>query len=119
MGSRRLLVIAPDADYRQSLAFVLEAEGFVAVDYPQLPLPPQLARAPFDCTVLDLKVIRGLSPDAAIRFCDQACPLVLLGARAPDWLENTHCHHVETPVIVDRLISAVHAAIQHTPFSAI
>ena len=119
MGPRRLLVIAPDADYRQSLAFVLEAEGFAVADHPGPPLPPRLAGEGFACTVLDLKSLRGLSPEVATSFCAQLAPAVLLGPRAPEWLAGTGCQHVETPIIEDRLLAAVRAAIAAPPRSAI
>lgn len=74
-----ILVIAPNADLRQSLRFALEADGHSIAAYPGL---GDVAEPPgrFDCTVLDHHAVDANA--AASGFLSAFSPVVLLANTA-------------------------------------
>lgn len=108
MAPARLLVVAPDVDLRSSLAFALEAEGFVVVARDLLPDPGVALR--FDCCIIEQKALApGLQP--AIEFCDAVQPIVLLAARPLPWLAHRVAHVVETPDTAGAMLRAVRMSV--------
>jgi len=114
MSTGRLLVVAADADVRQSLVFALETEGFTVTPSAELPTRAWLRENKFDCTVLDQRVLRG-EPYESVAFCIASHPVVLLAAKPFGWLLEWVSQVVETPVVEDRLLQAVHAASRPKP----
>ena len=77
MASGRLLIVAPDADLRLSLQFVLEAEGYMVTA--RANISETTAQERFDCTILDHRAAIGPTADIAA-FCRRAHPVVLLAS---------------------------------------
>ncbi len=102
-----ILVIAPGHELRRSLAFFLEAEGYVVTSHSEVP-GAQCGRG-YDAVVLDQKAA-GRSPPTVLSLC-QSAPVVLLSGGAPDWLRDTVQRVVETPVIGDALSVAIRETI--------
>ena len=53
MASGRILIVAPNNDLRESLAFALEAEGYEVSLSSELPDLSWVSKQGFDATVLD------------------------------------------------------------------
>ncbi len=105
----RVLVIAPNPDLRRSLAFALEAEGYVVTSRDAV-LDGGITRG-YDCVVLDHKAAAAASRDRAIAFCREAFPVVLLAGTPQPWLLPEVFEAVPTPVIADSLSRAVANAV--------
>jgi CheY-like chemotaxis protein len=99
----RILVIAPNPDFRRSLVFALEAEGCVVTSVPEIPASDFRG---FDVVVLDHRAAKG-SQSVVIDFCRRAPPLILLAGSPKQWLVERACRVVQTPVVGDALIRAV------------
>lgn len=108
MSSGRILLLAQDSDYRHSLSFLLEAEGYEVRAEAMLPPPSAGAQ---DCVVLDHRVLRPVSAEAALAFCRRSAPVILLGSRAPLWFDLSVGRHVETPIVENRLVITIRDAI--------
>jgi hypothetical protein len=105
----RVLVIAPNSDFRQSLRFALEAEGYAVTDVTAIPV----GRIPaYDAVVLDHKATRGPRQDV-LHFCEQSQPVVLLDGHPQAWLAERIFRAVPTPLRGDALSHAVADAVRH------
>ncbi len=108
-GGARILVVVPDAPVRQSLRFVLEAEGYGVLWLDQLPASP-MSDPGYDCAVVDEDAIRAL-PDGWRRLRDAGLPLVLL----VDTLEDgavEGAHSVRKPLLGSALVEAVRISLR-------
>lgn len=110
MSTGRLLVVAADQDVRRSLVFALEAEGFAVTESDGVPPRAWTQDNRFDCTILDQRVLQG-RPYESLAFCISSHPVVLLASRPRAWLTEWVTQVVETPVIDDALVDAVHVAL--------
>ena len=106
--SRRLLIVAPDADLRRSLEFMLEAEGHEVVAHAAL-WDAELTQK-FDCTIVDH---RAIAPPyaAVIAFCRQAAPVILLAGAPLPWLTELVFRVVQKPLLGSPLIAAIESAL--------
>jgi FixJ family two-component response regulator len=105
---RRLLIVAPDTDLRQSLEFMLEADGYEVVSYPTIEAVQFLER--FDCTILDH---RAIAPpiEAVMAFCRLAIPVILLAGTPVPWLEEMVFCLVQKPLLGGPLLAAIESAL--------
>ena len=110
MPSRRLLIVAPDDEVRQSLVFALEAEGYDVAALGQLPGPEWLSAHRQDCTILDQRAVRPCDRDALAVFL-AAAPAVLLAHRPQPWLSERVRATVDTPAREGAMLRAVEGAL--------
>jgi hypothetical protein len=111
----RVLVISPNPEFRRSLAFALEAEGYVVTSHAVL-LAPDEGRG-YDCVVLDHKAANLVPRETALDFCAHSPHIVLLGGRTEKWLSSRVFRAVEIPQKGDALTTAVRAAIDDASVS--
>lgn len=104
----RILIVASDPSFRQSLRFVLEAEGCDVHAVEHLPSADALA-AGYDCIVVDRSDSwkSGLPPALAAL----GKPLILLVDYRQDIAEEGELRFVEKPLLGRTLIDAVHGAL--------
>ena len=114
MAAGRILVIAPELDMRDSLQFVLEAEGYEVTQRPRIDFDGPLADTSYDVTVIDHRALAG-PEHRAIQYCDSHGPVVLLSSRPISWLMEHVAQHVEKPVVGDSVVAAVHSALLQRP----
>ena len=104
----KILIVASDPSIRQSLRFVLEAEG---CDVRAVELLPSLdaVRAGYDCIVVDRSDSwkNGLPP-ALAAF---GKPVILLVDYRQDVAEEGDLRFVEKPLLGRTLVDAVHGAL--------
>ena len=113
MTSRRLLVIAPDLDLLRSIAFALEAEGYVVTSHAAI--PGNHGALGYDCVILDHAAASG--PRAAVlSFCRESWPIVLLAGTAQHWLGPEVFRVLRTPLAVGMLSDAVRQALEARAF---
>lgn len=103
-----ILIVASDPSFRQSLRFVLEAEGCNVHAVERLPsadAPP----ADYDCIVVDRSDSwrNGLPPEVAAL----GKPLILLVDYRQDMAEESELRFVEKPLLGRTLIDAVRGAL--------
>lgn len=110
MPSGHLLLVAPDADLRESLAFVLDAEGFSVTARTALPARSWLAGNRFGCTIVDQKAFEGEDYEA-IAFCIKAHPVVLMAERPHPWLAEWVVKSVQLPLRGHEVAAAVAEAM--------
>lgn len=106
MAVGRILVIAPDRDFRRSLAFMLEAEGYAVEVLAEL--PDQASAA--DAVVLDQAALAG--PDAQTLAFLRSAPIVLLATRPHPWLVGLVTAVVDIPAIGNAVSLALGRAMQ-------
>lgn len=103
MSAGHILVIAPNPDFRRSLVFALESEGYSVTTQGGLtPLPGEH----YDAIVLDQKAVRGAPPGDA-----STTPVVLLTGHPRDLAMINVFRAVPTPLAGDVLIAAVADAV--------
>lgn len=112
MAKGQLLIIAPDADLRQSLKFMLESEGYGVVPRDSISAMPE--RGGFDCTVLDHKAITGSAADV-LAFCEKAKPVILLAGLSVPWLTDKVFRVIQKPLLGEPLVAAVRDALHQSP----
>lgn len=110
MAVGRILVIAPELDMRDSLQFVLEAEGYEVTSRPRIDFDGPPADGKYDVTVIDHRALAG-PHHRAIQYCESHGPVVLLSSRPIPWLMEHVAQHVEKPVVGDSVIDAVRLAL--------
>ncbi len=106
MRPRKILIVVPEEDLRQSIVFALEAEGLEVVTCARLEdilALPRLARA--DCMIVDDKAFRGSSGYDGLP--NPAMPVVLLADTVAD--TRTECVDVTLlkPLLGRSLVDAV------------
>lgn len=107
----KLLVLAPDPDFRQSLQFALEAEGYSVVGLASL-TDPACTADDVDCVILDHHAAQGHLP-AAIAFAESMAPVILL-ANADTHPLAAHCFRTVTkPLLGPYLSQAIASALRH------
>ena len=109
MTAGNILVIAPNADFRQSLAFALETEGYSVETRGDLASLGQLEQ--FDAIVLDHKAIRQEPIDRVVHANHSQVPVILLASRPGDWLATKAFRTVPTPLMGSVLSDAVADAV--------
>jgi DNA-binding response OmpR family regulator len=104
----RILIVASDPSFRQSLRFVLEAEGCDVHAVERLPSADALP-ADYDCIVVDRSDSwrNGLPPELAAL----GKPLILLVDYRQDMAEEGELRFVEKPLLGRTLIDAVRGAL--------
>jgi len=103
-----VLVIAPDAELRQSLAFVFEANNFEVRTCTAWPPPYQLGQ--FDVIILDETAVpRSLYADESLRLAHHQ--LILLAGRVGPIPPIPHAQLVHKPLLDTLLLDAVYAMI--------
>ena len=109
MPSKRILVIAPDTDLRQSLTFALEAEHFAVTK--RASIGARLVPGDYDCAIVDH---HGLGEDLekAKVFVAAFAPVVLLANRSHN-LSPRVFRTILKPGLGSAVIDAVHAALAH------
>jgi FixJ family two-component response regulator len=105
----KVVVIAVNRDLRKSLAFALQADGYVVTSFATM-IEASQAKG-FDCVVLDHRVTKTADRDAVLDFCTSAPPIVLLAGTPQHWLLSRVASIVETPHLGAALTAAVGAAI--------
>ena len=108
MPTGRILVIAPNSDLRRSLAFALEAEGYVVTTHAGI--PGANASRGYDCVVLDHKATGG-SREPILSFCRASRPVLLLSGSPQSWLSGEVFSVVHTPASGDAFLEAVRSAV--------
>jgi DNA-binding response OmpR family regulator len=108
MSTGHILVVAPDPDFRRSLEFALEAEGYDVASRPGL--QDAFGPVPYACVVVDHQAATGPAADVAA-FCRRAQPLIVLAGRDSPWLSRHAFRTVRKPLLGNDLIEAVHAAV--------
>jgi CheY-like chemotaxis protein len=108
LSNGRILVIAPNPDFRRSLAFALETEGYAVSA--QGDLRHSDTAGTYDAVVLDHKAAKG-PRDAVLAFCRDAQPVVLLAGHPQPWLLNDIFRAVPTPLVGGALSQAVADAV--------
>lgn len=111
MAVGRILVIAPDPDLRQSLAFMLEADGYAVEAAKVLSVQLPLTASRFDAIVLDEKALAGADEQTIDRSMKTA-PVVLLAERPHPRLVEMAAEVVEIPAIGNAVSLAVRRAMQ-------
>jgi len=103
-----VLVIAPDADLRQSLIFVFVANGIDVRTCTHWPPEHQLGQ--FDAIILDEAAVpRALHDDAAIAAVRDK--IILLAGRVAPLAAIPHAHLVRKPLLDTQLLDLVLARI--------
>jgi hypothetical protein len=105
----QILVIAISPEFRDSLVFALESEGYEVTARPDIPEPGS-ANLP-DAVVLDHRAA-SLEPKRTVAFCRTTGPVILLAAQALPWLLEAVFTVVPTPLMGDALSRAVAQAVQ-------
>lgn len=107
LAGAKILIVAPDAGFRQSLGFLLEAEGASVAMAERL--ADSAALAGFDCIVIDRSTARrnGLQEDLAAL----GTPVVQLVNRLHDLAAADSVRLVEKPLLGSTLVDAVRCAI--------
>lgn len=102
-----ILVITPSPDLRRSLAFALEADGYVVTSHSVIP-GGESGRG-YDAVVLDHKAAKG-EQGRALSLCRTA-PVVLLAGMPQPWLLGSVHRVVQTPIVGDALSRALQDTI--------
>jgi DNA-binding response OmpR family regulator len=105
----RLLVVAPNRSFRNSLRFALEAEGYDITAAATLRDVDQPASS-FDCVVVDHHAIDGVARDDR-RLLAAFPPLVLLANSLAHPLAGLSFRTLTKPTLGPALSDAVRAAI--------
>lgn len=109
VGSTSILVIASDPTFRQSLGFVLEAEGCRVDLAGQLPAAEEMVDeelSRYDCIVVDDKSV-GAKPGDLTKLRILGKPVVLLVNQLQEVAEEFHIRLVEKPLLGRTLVEAV------------
>jgi DNA-binding response OmpR family regulator len=107
-----ILVIAPNPEFRRSLAFALETEGYSVETEGEIPSRDELAR--FGAIVLDHKAIRQEPPGRSVRVGEEQVPVILLASRPEEWSAQKAFRTIPTPLMGSVLSDAVAAALAAT-----
>lgn len=105
----KLLIIAPNPDFRKSLQFALEAEGY-AVESRESFHDPAGMPQDFDCAVLDHHAAQGHLP-LAMTFVEAQSPVVLLANSEDHPLVAHSFRTVTKPFLGPRLSKAIAEAL--------
>lgn len=103
-----VLIVASDPELRRSLAFALGAEGHEVTLQTSIGTVPM--RSQFDCTVLDHHAA-GKDFAAAVRFCDESAPVILLANVALHPLSEYSFRTVLKPMLGPAVVAAVREAL--------
>ncbi|GAB1583815.1 hypothetical protein [Phyllobacterium phragmitis] len=116
-GSTFILVVASDPTFRQSLGFVLEAEGCRVDLAGQLPPPDDAMDAKlggYDCVVVDDRSI-GEKPGDLAKLRILGKPVVLLVNHLQEVAEGFPIRLVEKPLLGRTLVDAVRTLLEPAP----
>lgn len=108
MATGRLLIIAPDADLRRSLEFLLVAEGYSVTSHADI--SDISTTQTFACTIVDHQAISNQREEMRA-FCQRARPIVLLAGSTPLWLAEQAFRVVQKPLLGRPLLSAIKDAV--------
>lgn len=112
----KLLIIAPDPGFRESLRFALEAEGHAVTTREGLN-DPDGNPEDVDCSILDHHAAQGHLP-AAIAFAEAMSPVILLANTGTHPLA-AHCFSTVTkPFLGPYLSKAIASALRHRQATA-
>lgn len=109
----KILVVAPDRDFRRSLAFVLEAEGCRVNIVERLPDLDTLSDR-YDCLVIDHRSIPAGARDG-ILFAGMRTPVVVLSSNAQDMIARGFERVVLKPFLGHKLVEAVRDVLRREP----
>lgn len=104
----RILIVAPNSDFRRSLQFALESEGYEVTASESLDASPADEA---EVTVIDHHAL-GKDQDAAIAFVTAHKPVVLLANAKAHALSPWAFRTVMKPMLGDSLSGAVRQAIE-------
>lgn len=108
MHSGRILVVAPDHDLRQSLAFALAAYGYSVVAEEAWPREPGTER--FDCVILDEHVLSEPSIRPRALFSVRG-PIVLLAysdaALSQGWFDTILAMPLKGEAVVEAVVAVM------------
>lgn len=104
-----LLVVAPNATFRNSLRFALEAEGYDVTTTASLATLASPASR-FDCSIIDHHALDGTGADGR-RMLAAAAPVVLLANSPAHPLAALSFRTLTKPTLGAALSDAVRAAI--------
>jgi hypothetical protein len=107
-----LIVIVPDALLRRSVVFLLEAEGYRAQPHESIEHAARTGSARQRCAVVDDASI-GVTAGCWEELGELADEIVLLHDRAPGIPAGVSVHAVAKPLLGDRLVASVRAALRH------
>lgn len=108
-----VLIVAPDRTFRESLAFLLEAEGCHVRQLVALP-PASSPMGLLDCVVVDDAAF-AQDREALSRWRELRCPIILLTDCRRDAPNAEYIQVVEKPILGAALVEAVRSAIALGP----
>lgn len=108
MSGPKILVVAPDSAFRQSLCFVLEAEGYRIRSLQALPTTLGAADT-FDCAVIDDAANASLQ--AWLTLAGARRPVVLLVDQIRDGGSYEGVRYIEKPMLGNTLVEAVRGVL--------
>ena len=109
----KILVVAPDPDFRRSLAFVLEAEGCRVNILERLPDLDTLSDR-YDCLVIDHRSIPAAAQSGTL-LASMRTPMVVLVSDAQDMVARGFERVVVKPFLGHKLVEAVRDALKQEP----
>jgi DNA-binding response OmpR family regulator len=105
LSAGHILVVALNPDFRSSLAFALETEGYSVETRGDLVSVDHIER--FRAIVLDHKAFRQEPPDGTSEVRNALVPVILLASKPNDWLTKMAFRTVPTPIMGTDLSDAV------------
>lgn len=109
----KILVVAPDPDFRRSLAFVLEAEGCRVNIVERLPDLDTLSDR-YDCLVIDHRALPAAAQSGTL-LASMRTPMVVLVSHAQDVVARGFERVVVKPFLGHKLVEAVRDALKQEP----
>ena len=110
MHRTRLLVIAPNTEFRKSLDFALSAEGY---DVTSLPTLSGSHPESFDLVVVHDAALAG-EHDGAVTLLNRARASILLADKPMSLPQHRFSHYVQTPLLGPALTDAVQSTLKGT-----
>ncbi|WP_420969745.1 response regulator FixJ [Bradyrhizobium sp. B120] len=123
MTGRRILVIDDDAAMRDSLAFLLDVNGFCVATYETaIEFLDEVASGPADCIVSDIRMpgMSGLELLRKLKADRVGCPVVLITGHgdvslAVEAMKAGAVDFIEKPFQDEGLLRAINSALEAKP----
>ncbi|WP_375779311.1 response regulator FixJ [Bradyrhizobium sp. ma5] len=126
MTGRRILVIDDDAAMRDSLAFLLDVNGFCVETYETaIEFLDEVASGPADCIVSDIRMpgMSGLELLRKLKADHVGCPVILITGHgdvslAVEAMKAGAVDFIEKPFQDEGLLRAINSALEAQPAKA-